>query len=152
MTWSLLNRSRKKKKLSAVSRRVGLRFEQLEDRLTPAGPTVTLTAPADGSFTNSRRPTFTATATDPSSAIASVQFQYSTDGGATWITVGSATSAPYSVTPTSDLPEGNRLDDDRLFARAHLSRLNPHLKPGQILMCKLHRNRSFAHCRCHPLH
>jgi uncharacterized repeat protein (TIGR03803 family) len=73
-------------------------------------PTVTLTAPANGSLTNSPRPTFTATASDSGSSIASVQFQYSDDGGATWIDIGPAvTSAPYSETPTSDLPDGDLL-------------------------------------------
>ena len=86
----------------------------LECRLTPSGadvtpPTVSLTSPISGALTNNPKPTFAATAVDNvgGSGVASVQFQYSTNNGSSWINVGAAqTSAPYSVTPTASLPQG----------------------------------------------
>ena len=72
-------------------------------------PTVTLTAPANNSYSNNATPTLTATAADNpgGSGLASVQFQYSNNGGMSWTNAGPAqTSAPFTYTFTSALPEG----------------------------------------------
>ncbi len=71
-------------------------------------PTVAMTAPANDSVTNNNKPTLAATATDNSgSGLAKIQFQYSTDGGSTWIGAGSAeTSGPYSLTFPTALEDG----------------------------------------------
>jgi hypothetical protein len=71
-------------------------------------PTVTLTAPADGSTTENR-PTLAATAADNSggSGLKRVQFQYSSDGGASWTNAGPAeTAAPFRYTFTTALAQG----------------------------------------------
>ena len=71
-------------------------------------PSVAMTDPADASFTNDNKPTLTATATDNSgSGLAQVLLQYSSDGGTTWKTAGSAiTAAPFTYTFTTALPDG----------------------------------------------
>ena len=72
-------------------------------------PTVSLTTPANNSFTNNTQPTLTATAADNSggSGLASVQFQYSSNGGSTWTNAGAAeTSGPFSYTFSSSLADG----------------------------------------------
>jgi uncharacterized repeat protein (TIGR03803 family)/parallel beta-helix repeat protein len=72
-------------------------------------PTVTFTVPANGSTLATNEPTLSATAADNSggSGLASVQFQYSSDGGASWANAGSAeTSGPFSYTFPTALPDG----------------------------------------------
>ena len=65
---------------------------------------VTMTAPITGTVTNNNEPTLSATTTG---SVTSLQFQYSSDGGADWTPVGSSeTAAPYSFTFTSPLPDG----------------------------------------------
>ena len=70
-------------------------------RLDTTAPVVSMTAPTDGSTTSSK--TLSASASDGTgSGVASVQFQTSSNGGASWSDVGSAvTSAPYTVTASS---------------------------------------------------
>jgi uncharacterized repeat protein (TIGR03803 family) len=87
---------------------VRLGLEPLEDRTAPAGLTVSLTSPANGSLTNNSKPTLTATASDVGGpGLASIQFQYSIDGGRHWHNVGAAeTSEPFSVTFPSSLADG----------------------------------------------
>ncbi len=71
-------------------------------------PTVSMTSPANNSLTNNNEPTLTATASDDVSGLASVQFQYSSDGGSTWNNAGAAeTTAPFSYTFTSPLADGS---------------------------------------------
>ena len=72
-------------------------------------PTVTMTAPSDGSLTNDNKPTLTATASDNSggSGVASVQFQYSSDAGATWNSAATLTTAPYAYSFTTALADGD---------------------------------------------
>ena len=73
-------------------------------------PTVTMTAPADGTSTSNTEPTLSATASDNSggTGLASVQFEYSSDGGNTWNDAGPAqTSAPFTFTFTSPLADGD---------------------------------------------
>jgi uncharacterized repeat protein (TIGR03803 family) len=58
------------------------------------------------------QPTFSARATDNpgGSGLASVQFQYSADGGATWVNAGPAeTAAPFSYAVSAGLPDGTYL-------------------------------------------
>ncbi len=63
------------------------------------GPTVTMTAPGNNSTTTNSKPTLSATATDKCSGVASVQFQYSSDNGKTWMNAGAlVTSAPFNFT------------------------------------------------------
>ena len=82
------------------------RLEQLEDRFTPAAPVVTLTAPLNNSFINNNMPTLTATASETGGSIATLQFQYSTNG-TSWTDAGTAeTAAPFSYTFPSPLPDG----------------------------------------------
>ena len=72
-------------------------------------PTATMTAPTSGSFTNNNEPTLTATAADSGSGLASVQFQYSSNGGTTWQIAGAGqTSGPssFSFTFGSHLLDG----------------------------------------------
>ncbi len=72
-------------------------------------PAVSMTAPANGLATSNNEPTLSATASDNSSGsgVASVQFQYSSDGGATWSNAGSPeTAAPFSFTFTTALVKG----------------------------------------------
>ena len=95
-------------------------------------PTVTMTAPANNSFSTNNTPTLSATAADPISAslfgttegggtgdgtvfeldlpgtgLANVQFQFSSDGGITWSNAGPAqTSGPFSFTFSSPLANG----------------------------------------------
>ena len=72
-------------------------------------PTIDLTAPANNSFTNDNKPALTATASDNAggSGLASVQFQYSSNGGSTWINAGAAeTSGPFSYTFSTALADG----------------------------------------------
>jgi uncharacterized repeat protein (TIGR03803 family) len=90
------------------SKRPILRLELLEDRITPTAPTVMLTSPAAGAVTNNNEPTLTATASESGgSGLASVQFQYSNNGGTTWLNAGLAeSSAPFSFTFPSPLPDG----------------------------------------------
>ena len=61
-------------------------------------PSVALTAPANNSATNNNRPTLTVTDADHSgTGLASVQLEYSSDGGNSWLNAGPAkTSAPFS--------------------------------------------------------
>ncbi len=75
---------------------------------TALAPTVTLTAPADGSVSTNTEPTLTAQVTDRSgTGLASVQFQYSSDGGVTWLNAGPAeTSSPFLFTLSSPLAPG----------------------------------------------
>ena len=74
-----------------------------------SAPTVTMTAPAGGTDTNQNEPTLTATASDTGGpGLASVQFQYSSNGGGTWQNAGNAkTSSPFSYTFTSPLADGS---------------------------------------------
>ena len=46
----------------------------------------------------------------------------------------------------------DQLDQHRFFALIHPLLSNPQLKPSQILMRELHRNRTLAHRRGYPLH
>jgi hypothetical protein len=72
-------------------------------------PTVTTTAPASGTVTNNTMPTLTATASPGTrgSAVATVQFQYSSNGGTTWTNAGTPeTAAPFSDTFTTALAVG----------------------------------------------
>ena len=72
-------------------------------------PTITMTAPANGTGTSNNQPTLSATAADGTggSGLATVQFEYSSNGGATWSDAGSAeTSAPFSFTFANALPNG----------------------------------------------
>ena len=74
-------------------------------------PTISITSPASGA-TTTNLPTLSADAADnPSgSGLASVQFQYSPDGGVTWIDAGPPeTARPFSYTFTTTLPNGNYL-------------------------------------------
>ncbi len=76
-------------------------------------PTVQLAAPgsSDGSIQN-KRPMLTATAADNSggSGLAAVQFQYSADGGSTWLNVGAAqTAVPFRFTFGSPLADRSYL-------------------------------------------
>ena len=71
-------------------------------------PTVSIAVSVNGA-----QPTFSATASDNlgGSGLASVQFQYSADGGATWIDAGPAeTAAPFSYTLLTGLTNGTYLD------------------------------------------
>jgi hypothetical protein len=71
-------------------------------------PSVLVTAPGNG-ITYNTLPTITASASDNSggSGVASVQFQYSSNGGSTWNNAGSAeTSGPFSFTFSSALAFG----------------------------------------------
>src|SRR5262249_45459982 len=84
-------------------------FVLLEDRTVPAvNPLVTLTSPLDEGLINNPRPTFSASVSDIGGpGIANVQFQFSSDAGATWTDVGPPqTASPYTYTPNFDLPEG----------------------------------------------
>jgi len=75
-------------------------------------PTVTLTAPADATTVLSRDAvTLSATASHPTFAIVSVQFEWSRDSGVSWTAIGDPVTTPvagvYSVTTTSPhLPAG----------------------------------------------
>ncbi len=71
--------------------------------------TVAMTAPANGTDTKNNEPMLAATAADNTggSGLASVQFEYSSDGGTIWNDAGSAeTAAPFSFTFTTALPGG----------------------------------------------
>ena len=73
-------------------------------------PTVTMTAPADGTTTSNAKPTLSATAADNTggSGLASVQFEYTSDGGTNWNDAGPAqTTAPFTFTFTTPLADGN---------------------------------------------
>jgi titin len=78
--------------------------------VTPTGadtvaPTVRVTAPAANTATGPT-PTFTAVASD-NVGVASVGFELSRDGGATWTSAGPAdTTSPYSVTVATPLAAG----------------------------------------------
>src|SRR5207244_2442846 len=67
----------------------------LIDRSAPA---VSMTGPAANLVSSNTTPTLTATASDATSGVASVQLQLSSDNGATWANVGADTTAPYSAT------------------------------------------------------
>ena len=84
-------------------------LEVLEDRTAPAGLTVSITSPANGSFTNNNHPMLAATASDLGGpGVASVQFQYSVAGGTTWHNVGPAEAGgPFSVTFPTSLADGS---------------------------------------------
>ena len=72
-------------------------------------PTIAMTAPSDGATTSNTTPTLSATASDNTggSGLATVQFQYTSDRGATWIDAGPAqTSGPFSFTFTTPLADG----------------------------------------------
>ncbi len=73
-----------------------------------AYPTVAITAPAPGSFTNKNGPTLTASASETGgSGLASVQIQYSANGGAAWMNAGAVqTVGPFGFTFTSFLADG----------------------------------------------
>jgi hypothetical protein len=72
-----------------------------------AGPIVSMTAPADNSITNNNKPTLSATATESGGTIASVQFEYSSNGGANWNNAGApVTGAPFTFTFTTALADG----------------------------------------------
>ncbi len=70
---------------------------------------VLMTAPGNNSYTSSNEPTLSANAfsnTD-GSTLASVQFQYSSDGGTNWNDVGTAeTTGPFTITFTTNLADG----------------------------------------------
>jgi hypothetical protein len=61
-----------------------------------SAPTVSLTAPTNNAWIGGTY-TVTANASDDQSGIASVKFEYSTDNGSNWTTIGADTSSPYSV-------------------------------------------------------
>ena len=85
-------------------------FASANKSTAPAvGPTVAMTAPADHSFTNNNMPTLSAIATDNSgSGLASVQLEYSSDGGTTWKNAGGTMStAPFTFTFTTALDDGD---------------------------------------------
>ncbi len=68
-----------------------------------------MTAPANGTDTNNNKPTLAATAADNTggSGLATVQFEYSSNGGTIWNDAGSAlTAAPFSFTFTTALADG----------------------------------------------
>ncbi len=71
-------------------------------------PTVSMTAPADGTVTNNSTPTLSANATDNSgTGLAGVQFQISSDDGMTWQNAGPVeTTAPFSFTFSPALAAG----------------------------------------------
>jgi fibronectin-binding autotransporter adhesin len=72
-------------------------------------PTVAMTAPVNGAFTNKNEPTLSATASDNTggSGLASVQFEYSSNGGTSWTDAGAAeTSGPFSFTFATPLADG----------------------------------------------
>jgi len=60
-------------------------------------PSVTLTAPLDGSYINTESYTVKADASDDASGIASVEFFYSLDEGANWISIGTDEEPPYEI-------------------------------------------------------
>ena len=72
-------------------------------------PTVSITAPTNGSFANNNEPTLTATAADNNggSGLESVVFQYSSNGGTTWVNASlPETAGPYSFTFGTALGDG----------------------------------------------
>jgi len=70
-------------------------------------PTVYMTAPGNGTIISNNKPSLTAIASDATSGLASVQFQFSTDGGKSWNNVGGPESAaPFSYTFTNPLADG----------------------------------------------
>ncbi len=72
-------------------------------------PTVSMTAPANGTVSNNNEPTLSANASDNTSGtgLAGVQFQYSSDGGSHWNNAGAAeSSGPFSFTFTTALGMG----------------------------------------------
>ena len=72
-------------------------------------PTVAMTAPSDGATTSDTTPALSATASDNTggSGLATVQFEYTSDRGATWIDAGpTQTSGPFSFTFTTPLADG----------------------------------------------
>jgi hypothetical protein len=98
-----------KKTVHSRPRRTRLNLEVLEDRLAPTVyPTISLTGPVNNSVTNNNEPTLTATASDTGGpGLASVQFQYSSNGGNAWTNAGVAeTTAPFSYTFPSALADG----------------------------------------------
>ena len=65
---------------------------------------VAMTAPANLSVSNNNEPTLSATV---AGGLSSLQFQYSSNGGATWTNAGSAeTVAPFSYSFTTALADG----------------------------------------------
>ncbi len=75
-------------------------------------PTVVMTAPESGSHTDNNKPTLSAMASDNTggSGLATVQFEYSGNGGTTWNNAGAAeTSGPFSFTFTTALADGTYL-------------------------------------------
>ncbi|AKX93072.1 Ig-like domain-containing protein [Neomoorella thermoacetica] len=75
-------------------------------RIDNSAPTVSLTAPANNAWVGGTY-TVTADASDSESGIASVRFEYSTDNGSNWTTIGTATSSPYSVSwSTASIADG----------------------------------------------
>lgn len=69
-------------------------------------PAVAVTSPTNGALTSSTTPTLVAIADDPG-GVASVQFQLSSDGGASWSDIGAAmTTAPYNLSLTTPLVDG----------------------------------------------
>ncbi len=73
-------------------------------------PTISMTAPANGSDTNNNKPTLSATASEPTggNGLASVQFQYSSNGGTSWTNAGAEeTSGPFGLTFTTALADGS---------------------------------------------
>ena len=76
-------------------------------QIDTVAPTVTITAPSDQSVINNNQPTLSATASDASSGLASVQFEYSSDG-VNWLSVGDPQtgSGPFSVSFAVPLADG----------------------------------------------
>lgn len=72
-------------------------------------PTVSIVAPTNHTYTSNTQPSLIADAADNpgGSGLASVQFQYSGDGGAAWLDAGAPqTSAPFTFTFSSPLADG----------------------------------------------
>ena len=69
-----------------------------------------MTAPADGTETTDDTPTLSAAASDNTggSGLASVQLEYSSDGGTTWkLAASPIATAPFSYTFTTPLDDGD---------------------------------------------
>jgi hypothetical protein len=77
-------------------------------RVDNTPPAASITAPSNGALVSGTAVTVTATATDTGgSGVAGVTFSYSADGGTTWTVIGTATTAPYTVSwNTINLPIG----------------------------------------------
>jgi fibronectin-binding autotransporter adhesin len=96
-----------------VTTTVGTSATSLVDNFTYfVVPTIAMTAPTNGTGTNNSTPTLAATAADGTggSGLVTVQFEYSSNGGATWSDAGAAeTSGPFNFTFATALANGTYL-------------------------------------------